>query len=142
MIVKNMKRSGCWMNWLRNFMAGRYGMDQLSVALLVFYLLFAFVGQAARLPLLTWLALIPLLLCWFRIFSRNISKRYQENSMFLKFWNPVMQWFRGQKSRFRDRKTHRYFKCPNCSNTLRVPKGRGKIQITCPVCRKEFIRKT
>ena len=137
-IKERMKR----MNWLRRFMAGRYGVDQLSIALLVFYLLLALVGQFTRLPVLTWLALLPLLLCWFRVFSRNSSKRYQENCVFLKYWNPVTLWFRNQKARFRDRKTHRYFKCHNCSNTLRVPKGRGKIQITCPVCRKEFIRKT
>lgn len=76
------------------------------------------------------------------LFSRNIDKRCQENSRFLLVWNPIKRWFQQQKRRWKERKTHRYYHCPKCKNTLRVPKGIGKICITCPVCRTEFIKKT
>lgn len=135
------------MNWLRRMMIGRYGADQLSVALFIFYLLLAFITQFMRLNYFLYsvfvlISFIPLALCFFRMLSRNTSKRYQENYRFLKWWNPTAQWFRNLGARMNDRKTHRYYKCPNCSSTLRVPKGKGKICITCPVCRKEFIKKT
>lgn len=130
------------MQWLQRVLYGRYGVDQLSIGLLVFYLILTLVGQLVRWPIMVVLALIPMALCWFRIFSRNIAKRQQENNQFLKLWRPVGDWFQLQRKRIRDRKTHRYFHCPNCKRNLRVPKGKGKICITCPVCKMEFIKKT
>ncbi|MFQ9473608.1 MAG: hypothetical protein ACLR0P_10950 [Oscillospiraceae bacterium] len=77
----------------------------------------------------------------FRMFSRNIPARQREYYAFLKVWTPVGDWFRFQKRKFSDRKTFRYFRCPNCGQQLRAPRGRGKIQVTCQKCRKEFIKK-
>ncbi|MVB09613.1 hypothetical protein CAFE_02700 [Caprobacter fermentans] len=148
------------MNWLMRFtywynrmMAGRYGSDQLSIGLMAAYLLLIFIANLLRLPLLSYLALALLVWGLYRIFSRNISKRHQENAVFLRFWNRILQWFRTSSSRFEswrsktlyrmnDKKTHRYYRCPKCNNTLRVPKGKGKIVITCPVCHTEFVKKT
>ena len=141
------------MNWLRKMMTGRYGADQLSVALFVVYILLYFTAQITRSFILVLLSFIPFAFFVFRMFSRNISKRYQENYRFLNWWNPVwvrlrgvlykvQAWFRKLSVRWKDRRTHRYYKCPKCRNTLRVPKGRGKIAITCPVCKTEFIKKT
>ena len=76
------------------------------------------------------------------MFSKNTQARYKENTAFLKLWNPVEKWGRLQYNKLRDIKTHRYFHCPNCKNTLRVPKGKGEITITCPVCKHKFDRKT
>ncbi|OCN01540.1 hypothetical protein A7X67_18365 [Clostridium sp. W14A] len=134
-------------------MAGRYGSDQLSIGLMAAYLLLIFIANLLRLPLLSYLALALLVWGLYRIFSRNISKRHQENAVFLRFWNRILQWFRTSSSRFEswrsktlyrmnDKKTHRYYRCPKCNNTLRVPKGKGKIVITCPVCHTEFVKKT
>jgi glucan phosphoethanolaminetransferase (alkaline phosphatase superfamily) len=129
------------MDWLRRMLMGRYGVDQLTIAMLAFYVVLSLVSQIARLPVLSLLSLVLLGLCFFRMLSRNTQKRYRENVRFLEIWNPVKQWFFNLKYRIQDRKTHRYFKCPRCSSTLRVPRGRGKISITCPVCKNEFIRK-
>ncbi|MGX8702319.1 hypothetical protein [Caproiciproducens sp.] len=141
------------MDWFRRMMTGRYGTDQFSVALAVFYALLSLIAQLFRLPVLLLLAYVPLVFCFYRMFSKNISRRYQENTRFLKWWSPVQDRLRrtfyrlrsrthNTAYRMRDRKTHRYYKCPHCSNILRVPKGKGKISITCPVCRTEFIKKT
>ncbi len=132
------------MDWLHNFMAGRRGMDQLSFALLLCYLLLALLSRIFWLLYLPLglLSLVPLAFALFRTLSRDLARRSAENEWFLLRLRKGAAWFRTQQMKFRDRKTHRYFKCPNCSNTLRVPKGKGKICITCPVCRKEFIRKT
>jgi hypothetical protein len=85
---------------------------------------------------------IPLLIGYFRVLSKNISKRYQENVRFMKLWNPTKNWILKKVNRLRDMRTHRYYKCPKCSQTLRVPKGKGKIRIFCPICKSEFRKKS
>ena len=129
------------MNWLRRFMNGRYGVDQLSIALLVISVILTIVGIFPRTHVFSTLTLIPLLLCYFRTFSKNIKKRYEENQKFLSFWNPICNTITKRIERSKD-KTHRYFRCPKCKKTVRVPKGKGKICITCPMCKEEFIRKS
>lgn len=130
------------MDWLRKFMMGRYGVDQLSVALLVFSFIFSLAAQLARLPLLGFISYIPTGICIFRILSRNISKRSMENYKFAIFMSPVYSWIKEKQNHAIDAKTHRYFKCPNCKTNLRVPKGKGKIIITCPKCKTEFKKTT
>ena len=130
------------MNWLRRMLVGRYGTDQLSLALMALYFVLFFLSYIPYCWFLSWIGLLLFAVILFRTFSRNIAKRYHENQVFLRFWNPVKNWFKNLKAAFRDRKTHRYYKCPNCKQKLRVPKGRGKIRITCPKCRNQFIKKT
>ena len=130
------------MDWLRRMMIGRYGTDQLSLALVVLYMILFFLSYIPYCWFLSWIGLLLFAVILFRTFSRNITKRYHENQVFLRYWLPVKNWFKTIKSRFRDRKTHRYYKCPNCKQKLRVPKGRGKIKITCPRCHNQFIKKT
>lgn len=118
----------------RSFMAGRYGTDKLNIAILGAGLVICLINMFLRLPLLN-LALTLIsyaFMCWaiFRCFSRNIYKRYRENRRYL-LW----------LQRFKD-KQHRYFDCPRCRQQVRVPKGKGKINITCPKCSNRFIKKT
>lgn len=130
------------MNWLRRLMAGRYGMDQLSIALLILYLPLSLIVQFSGVRPLEIVALAPLVLSYFRILSRNIAKRHEENRKFLLWWYPIQNWVSRKIHRIKDRRAQRYFKCPHCKQTVRVPKGKGEIRITCPKCRIEFIKKT
>ena len=130
------------MDFLRRLMAGRYGSDQLNTALLVLGLVLIALQMVTGWRWMGIAILILLLLCYFRMFSRNIRARYAENQVFLRWWGPVLARLRGARLRFADRKTHRYFKCPQCKQRLRVPRGRGKINITCPHCRTQFGRKS
>ena len=130
------------MDFLRRFMAGRYGSDQLNNALLLLGLVLIVVEWISRWRWVSLFVLALLILCYFRMFSRNIQARYAENQWFLRRWGPVSNRLRNMLARFRDRKTHRYFKCPQCKQRLRVPRGRGKINITCPHCHHQFIRKS
>lgn len=75
-------------------------------------------------------------------FSRNISRRYAENQKFMQVFSPVQNMIVSKISGARDLKTHRHFRCPSCKQKIRVPRGRGKIQITCPKCGQEFIKKS
>lgn len=130
------------MNWLRKFMMGRYGGDQLSMVLLIFSLLITFIAQLSGLPILAYISYVPLCISIYRILSRDIEKRRMENYKFAVAISPAYSWFNKMLKRAKDSKTHRYFKCPNCKTNLRVPKGKGKIVITCPKCNTEFREKT
>lgn len=119
---------------LRRFMTGRYGTDKLNTAILVAGVVLCLLCLFVRVPLISLLLTTASygLMIWaiFRSFSRNTYKRYQENRRYLLFVD-----------RLKDRE-HRYFDCPRCRQPVRVPKGKGKISITCPKCKEKFIKKT
>ena len=126
--------------WLQRVMYGRYGSDQLTLAILILYIVLYIIAQIFWWPILAWLSLLLLVWSFFRMFSRNIAARRRENEKFLSFWRALKGFFTGKNRRPRD-KEHKYYKCPKCKNTLRVPKRGKKIQITCPVCGHSFIKK-
>ena len=119
---------------IRRFMAGRYGTDPLNMAILMAGVVVSVIGAFFRMPLVNLLltAVAYGLMIWaiMRMLSRDTYKRYQENRKFLQFFD-----------RLKD-KEHRHFECPKCRQMVRVPRGKGKIAITCPRCREKFIRKT
>ena len=119
---------------MRSFMAGRYGTDRLNMVILCSGLVASLLSvwiKAAPLNVVFW-ALSYGLMIWaiVRSLSRNTYKRYQENRKFLQIFD-----------RLKDRQ-HRYFDCPKCRQMVRVPRGKGKIAITCPRCREKFVKKT
>lgn len=119
---------------LRRFMIGRYGSDKLNIALLLTGVVLWFLSNFipfTGVKLLLLLAYYFLMgLAIFRMLSRNTYKRYQENKKYLQFID-----------RIKDRE-HRYYDCPRCRQQVRVPRGKGKISITCPKCKEKFIKKT
>lgn len=130
-------------------MMGRYGVDQMNIGVLILSMVCTFTASLTRWLLLSILGTALLAYGVFRMFSRNVSARSKENQKFLVFWNKVKgTWYKikdcffGKKRRFADRKTHCYFSCPKCKRKLRVPKGKGKIEISCPICGTKFIKKT
>ena len=129
------------MNFLRKLMYGRYGSDQLSLFLLLVYLVLIVLSGLPHLGVLSWLALAVLLWDLFRIFSRRIDRRRAENARFLTLAGPAVRWVRMRVTVFRD-KEHRYFRCPNCGQYLRVPRGKGKINVTCRNCGASFDEKS
>lgn len=126
-------------------MSGRYGGDAfsnfLSLAALVVVVLGLFVPGLLGM-LLGWLGWAALIYSYYRIFSRNIPKRAAENRWFLAQRYAVQQRFASARTRFAQRKVYRYFRCPRCRQQLRVPRGRGRISITCPKCGTSFIKKS
>lgn len=117
-------------NWLRRFMAGRYGSDTFNMVILSGALVMSILGSILRLPVLALLAWLPMVWALYRMFSRNVNRRYQENRRFCGFWQHLTD------------KNYRYFRCPKCRQTVRVPRGKGKIAIRCPKCGEKFIKKT
>ena len=118
-------------------MYGRYGSDHLSFFLLFLYVVLIFISALPHMAWVSWLALAVLLWNLFRMFSRRIDRRRAENARFLALFGPFIRWFKMRRTIHRD-KDHRYFKCPNCGQYLRVPRGKGKITVNCRNCGASF----
>ena len=124
-------------NAIHRFMYGRYGNDSLNLFLIVVYLFLYLLFALTHIELFYWISLALVFVSLFRLLSRNIPARQKENSQFMRLAGPVIQWYRLQRTMRRD-KDHRYFKCPNCGQYLRVPRGKGKITVSCRNCGASF----
>lgn len=125
---------------LRHFMYGRYGVDELTRFVLMFDCLLMVVSFLIRSDILNFACIIIILLCYIRMLSRNYSKRYAENQIYLKYRNKFMSKIAQLKYNMNQRKVYHIYKCPSCKQKIRVPKGKGKISISCPKCKNEFIK--
>ena len=125
------------MNWLRRMMYGRYGGDQLSWFLLAVYVVLTLLAGLPHMGILSWLAMAVLLWGFYRTMSRQYDRRRAENARFLAAAGPAIRWYKMRRTIHRD-KEHRYFKCPNCGQYLRVPRGKGKITVNCRNCGVSF----
>ena len=127
------------------WMMGRNGMDALnrllSVLTLILLIVSMFVhGYAAR--ILWSLAVLGLIVVYFRMLSRNVYRRQQENGAYLRQRYKVTSAWHGAVDRWHQRRDYRFCKCPSCRTRLRVPRGKGKINIVCRKCGTSFQRKT
>nr|WP_312577828.1 hypothetical protein [Sedimentibacter sp.] len=130
------------MNWIRNFMIGRHGIDQLNMAILILGMIVTFIGDILSSSILMLATYIIFGIGIFRILSKDTSSRQKENYIFLNYWNPVYKWLKIKYQMVRGNKTYKYFNCPNCKKMIRAPKGRGKIIVTCQKCKTKFTEET
>lgn len=122
------------------FMYGRYGVDTLgkySLGAGLATMVLSIVFDSYTLSLLSWFFII---LTYFRMFSRNLYKRSSENQTFLNKTYKLRTWFSKQKNMLAQRKTHHIYRCPGCKQKIRVPRGKGRIEIRCPKCHTTFIK--
>ena len=158
----------------RRFMVGRYGSDQLSRFLMFLSVVMLRLNMIfrSRTPIFYFLVWALIIYSYFRMFSKNIEKRYNENTRYLQLKEKVMNWFRNRRSSgkyynssasnrdsyqnynqayhnaqsgshtMRSDREHRIFRCPSCDQRVRVPRGRGKIEITCPRCGQTFVKRS
>ena len=130
---------------LAQFMAGRNGNDQLNVFLLVIDIILVLIGTIAggkARAIIYILVLVLLVLIYFRMLSRNLYRRREENGKFMRVKYKVSAWLRVRRERWVQRKDYKFFTCPSCHTTLRVPRGHGKIKIVCRKCGSSFTGKS
>ena len=127
---------------MQRFMAGRYGNDQLNQFIFIVAIISMVLEIITRQSLFYTLTLVLLILAYVRVFSRNINKRYEENMKFLQKKDAILNKFRKQKYYAAQRRNFHIYTCPQCKKKIRIPKGKGKISITCPKCRTSFIKKS
>lgn len=126
---------------LRSWMNGRHGPDQLTLALLWLGIALYLLGALLGLGLVTLISFVPYALCLYRMFSRNNAKRYEENRRYLAFKHRLTTRWKQARTRFRQRKQFKYFKCPNCKAWLKLPRGTGVVTVTCGKCQNSFTQK-
>ena len=128
------------------FMAGRYGTDQLNKFLSIVSLVFmvaAVVFNGTRISQLIWIiAFVLLVIVYVRMLSRNVYKRSDENNRFLRIRYSAAGKLKMLHERWVQRKDYKFFTCPACRTTLRVPRHKGKINIVCRKCGNSFRGKT
>ena len=125
---------------LMRFMYGRYGVDYLSkctIGISIAAILLARIFDSYLLSLFAWGCIIY---TYFRMLSKNIYKRSAENQAFLSKTRRIRSFFAYQKNMFLQRKTHHIYKCPHCRQKIRIPRGKGRIEIRCPKCSTTFIK--
>lgn len=126
----------------RKFMIGRYGADQLSRVYLVATLILLVLSMITGVQLFYIVALVLLVYMYYRMFTKNVAKMYAQNQKYLNFRYQVVVKWNNTKKHWAQRKEFHFYKCPGCHQKVRVPKGKGKICITCPKCKTEFIKKS
>ena len=132
--------------WFTRMMAGRNGPDHLNRFLSVVFLILSvcsmFVRNTRIASALYGLSLGLFFYVMFRMLSRNIYRRQQENGAYLRERYKITSWWNGLRDRWAQRKDYRFYKCPSCHTRLRVPKGKGKLNIVCRKCGTSFQRRT
>lgn len=127
---------------LQRFMMGRYGVDQLNRVYIGLVFVLLVLSMITRWSILYLVALALLIYSYYRMFSKNVSKMYAQNQKFLNIrYKAVAKWNK-TKNHMKQRRVYRFYKCPSCKQKVRVPKGKGRICITCPKCRTEFVKKS
>ena len=121
---------------------GRYGTDGLNQFLSISSIVFILLTLFTHFRLFTYVGFALLVWCYYRTFSRNIAKRTQENYQFYAIKDRLTGKVNGLKDQWANRKLYHYYRCPQCRQKLRVPRGRGRIQISCPRCGTQFIKKS
>lgn len=127
---------------IARFMAGRYGVDQLNRFLLAAALACMVVSILFRNGFFNLAAIVWLVLSYYRMLSKNHGARYKENAVYLKYSAKVKGFFKRQVSYVKQSKDFHIYKCPSCKQKIRIPRGKGKISITCPKCKAEFVKKS
>ena len=123
------------------FMQGRYGNDQFNRFLMILVIVCFALSLFGVRPFYV-LGIVLLIYAYFRLFSKNIYKRRQENAVYLRYEYKVRQWFATFKRDMEQRKTHHIYRCPSCKQKIRIPRGKGEIEIRCPKCGQTFIKKS
>jgi predicted RNA-binding Zn-ribbon protein involved in translation (DUF1610 family) len=126
---------------MARFMYGRNGVDQLGLFTLAAYLVIWLVQLVTGWTVLAVVEYLLLFLTLFRMVSRNLARRREENTRFLQVVRPLQRRWTTLRSRMQD-KEHRYFKCPNCGQQMRVPRGKGRITVHCRNCGASFEEKS
>ena len=123
-------------------MQGRYGADQLGRFMSGVSLVLLIISLFSKSGIWYTLALALIVYYYYRFFSRNIPKRYAENQKYLALTQQARLKLGRKQNELSQMKTHHIYRCPSCKQKIRVPRGRGKIEIRCPKCSTTFIKKS
>ncbi len=132
-----MNRGGT-QNKAANWLQGRNGSDELSTCALIVALILIVINLFVKSLVLNIIAIILMAYAWFRMISKNLEARENENGVFCEFLGPLRPWIRNTVQAFAEARAYKHLKCPECGKRVRVPRGKGKIRVKCPQCHEKF----
>lgn len=130
--------SGDWQRKLVEWLRGRQGPDDLAIFSMNVAIVIVVVNLFARVSWLGWIALAPIVYSMFRIQSKNLASRSKENAAFLKALGPARPWVQNPSAAWKELRTYKHATCTSCKQRVRVPRGKGKLRVTCPKCGTKF----
>ena len=130
--------SGDWQRKLAEWLRGRQGPDDLAVFSVNLAIVLVLVNVFARTSWLGWVALVLVAYAMFRIQSKNLGARARENAAFLKALGPVRPWIQNPRAAWSELRAYRHVRCTSCKQRVRVPRGKGRLRVTCPRCKSKF----
>lgn len=126
----------------RKIMKNRYGMDIFSRDMLYLNIGIIIINLFLRSKILNIIQSVILVIILYRMFSKKYSKRYNENRLYTNLKYDITKKYKRQIRKIKDFRKYKYFDCPSCNQTLRVPRKHGEITITCSRCKHKFDAKS
>lgn len=120
--------------WLR----GRNGSDELSVFSIAVALLLVLLNMFVNSIILSVIALVLVAYAWWRMSSKDLESRENENGVFLEFIGPMRTWLQNPAQAVGEARAYKHLKCPECGQRVRVPRGKGRVRVSCPKCHNKF----
>lgn len=130
--------SGDWQRKLADWLRGRQGPDDLAVFSVDVAVVVLLISLLTGIGWISWIALALVVYAMFRIQSRNLGARAQENEKFLKALGPARPWIQNPRAAWTELRTYKHVRCTSCRQRVRVPRGKGKLRVTCPKCKAKF----
>ena len=130
--------AGDWQRKMMEWLRGRQGPDDLAVFCTNLAIVVVAINLFARVSLLGWIALALIVYSMFRIQSKNLGSRARENEAFLKALGPARPWVQNPRAAWAELRTCKHVKCRSCHQRVRVPRGKGRLRVTCPRCKTKF----
>ncbi|MDD3403901.1 MAG: hypothetical protein PHQ72_11160 [Hespellia sp.] len=127
---------------LIRFMQGRYGVDSLSKVITTIGFIVLILGMFLKTNVMYWIGWVLVIYAYFRIFSKNVGKRAQENQLYLNKTYKLRCKFAAWKNQLAQSKNYHIYACPSCKQKIRIPRGKGKIEIRCPKCGTTFVKRS
>ena len=124
------------------FMTGRNGADQLGMASLLAALILNMLDSFLGTGILSLLGMVLYVWTFFRLFSRNLVKRQEENRRFMEWYEKAKKWVLRYWTRLKNCREYKYFSCPQCKASIRMKRGLGEKEIICPGCKHSFRQKS
>ena len=130
--------SGNWQRKMMEWLQGRQGPDDLAVFSMNLAIVVVVVNLFARVSWLGWVALVLIAYSMFRIQSKNLGSRARENEAFLKALGPARPWVQNPRAAWAELRAYKHVRFTSCKQRVRVPRGKGKLRVTCPRCKTKF----
>ena len=131
-----------WQRKVAEWLRGRNGSDELGTFISIIALTLIIVNLFLRSFILSIIALVLVVYTFWRSLSKDLEARENEDGVFCEFLGPVLPWLRNPAQAASEARAYRHFKCPECGQRVRVPRGKGKIRVRCPKCSTKFDART